>query len=150
MPIPRFEVPSGTIDGVNTVFTTVAPYQAGTTAVFLNGVLLRPDLDDGWTETDPAAGTLTLKEAPRDTPICPDVLQVFYLDTSPQLPETVLERLKGRLSLSNDLTGRLSGSEPLSGVVEAPGGLAGSLGGDIPVRGAIEPVVALVGRLESC
>ena len=47
MPIPRFEVPVGAVDGANTVYTTSVPYQAGSTAVFLNGLLLRPDLAAG-------------------------------------------------------------------------------------------------------
>lgn len=150
MPIPRFEVPSGVIDGVNTVFNVSVPYQPGTTAVYLNGLLQEPSLDDGWTETDPLTGEITLKEAPKSIGDCPDVLQVFFLDTSPQLPESVIDRLKGKLSATGDLKGRLSLVAPLGGAVEPAGALEGALLGSIPLKGLVEPQGALKGRLESC
>ena len=83
MPLPHFEVPTGVIDGVNTVFNVSQAYRPGTTAVFLTGLLLRADYDDGWTESDPSTGEITLKEPPRVTKITPDVVQVFYIDLSP-------------------------------------------------------------------
>ena len=76
MSVARFDVLSGTIDGANQVFTTPAPYAAGSTALFLNGQLKLDTNDDGWVETDPATGVLTLKEAP----LAGDVVQAFYLD----------------------------------------------------------------------
>lgn len=76
---PQFEVLAGTIDGVNTTFLTSVPYTPGTTAVFINGQLRRPDLDDGWLETDPPTGTLDFKIAP----IVGDVVQAFFMDTLP-------------------------------------------------------------------
>lgn len=82
MPQPRFEILAGMIDGVNQVFTTSVAFTPSSTAVFLNGQLKRPHVSgvqDGWTETDPAAGVVTLDEAPR----VGDVVQAFYLDTSP-------------------------------------------------------------------
>ena len=91
MGLPRFEVPSGVIDGVNTVFTVSVPYISGTTAVWLNGVLLEPSLVDGWIESNPATGEITLKEPPQATGPCPDVLQVFFQDTTPDPPETVID-----------------------------------------------------------
>jgi len=150
MPIPRFEVPSGTIDGVNTVFNVSAPYQPGTTAVYLNGLLQEPSLDDGWTETDPLTGEVTLKEAPKSLGACPDVLQVFFLDTSPQLPESVIDRIKGRLSAVGDLKGSLTLTSPLAGLVEASGTLQGAFMASTQLKGLVEPAGALKGRLESC
>lgn len=86
MPLPRFEVPVGVIDGTNCVFTLSMGYRAGSTAVFSNGMLLEKSLDDGWYETDALNGVITMKEAPRPASGV-DVLQVFYLDSSPFLPE---------------------------------------------------------------
>jgi hypothetical protein len=76
MATPHFEVPAGDVDGVNTVFTVAAPYRPGSTALFLNGQLKRADYDDGWTESNPETGEVTLAEAP----LTDDVVQVFYLD----------------------------------------------------------------------
>ncbi len=101
MASPRFEVLSGTIDGANTVFTVSIPYKPDSSAVFINGALMRIDLDDGWTESDPAAGEVTLNEAPRVGPSGggdPDVLQMFFLDTSPaSLDTTIVERICGSI-----------------------------------------------------
>lgn len=69
------EVPSGAIDGVNTAFQTSKPYLPGSLYYFLNGQLKRPDLDDGFVETDPTAGKFQVKEAP----LTDDVVQVYYL-----------------------------------------------------------------------
>lgn len=149
MPAPRFEVPAGAIDGVNTVFTVSVPYKAGTTAVFLNGLLLRADLDDGWTETDPAAGEVTLKEAPRAIGDCPDVVQVFFIDTSPVLPGEVVERLRGRLRLVEALEGRLRQDEALRGSLDAEGALEGRVQPEPALHGTVESEVVLKGRLEA-
>jgi hypothetical protein len=71
MAIENFEVPTGDIDGVNTVFTVSKPYTAGSLAVWVN--LLRIEAnDDGWTET--TTTTFTMKEAPRSG----DTLLVRY------------------------------------------------------------------------
>jgi len=104
MPIPRFEVPSGVIDGVNTVFTVSVAYQMGTTAVFLNGQLMRADFADGWVETDPAGGQVTMNIAPQDL----DVVQVFFIDTSPKGIEDEVTPIQGILVTDEDLLGRLA------------------------------------------
>jgi hypothetical protein len=90
---PQFEVLTGTIDGVNTTFTTSVPYTPTTTAVFVSGQLKRPDLDDGWLETDPTTGTIDFKIAP----IVGDVLQAFYLDTLPVPAQAGPEPLEASL-----------------------------------------------------
>ena len=104
---PRFEVPSGTINGTNTVFTVSVPYVVGSTAVWINGALLEQTLDDGWLESNPATGEITLKEAPRSSGACPDVLQVFFKDTSADLPETVVSEICGTIVVDADLCGTL-------------------------------------------
>lgn len=103
MATPRFEIPAGVIDDVNTVFTVGSPYLAGSVAVFLNGQLLTQVLDDGWTETDPATGVVTLNEAPRVTNIPPDVVQIFYLVDGPVLPEGQIMKLTGILSIEGKI-----------------------------------------------
>jgi hypothetical protein len=115
MPIPHFEVPTGAIDGVNTSFQVSVPYQPGSTAVFLNGLLQERSLEDGWYETDPLAGEIVLKEAPRPGVVGPDVLQVFFLDTSPALPEVVVQRIHGRLAAIGVLEGLLTRPRPIRG-----------------------------------
>jgi len=105
---PRFEVPSGVIDGVNVTFTVSRPYRPGTTAVFLNGLLMERSLDDGWAETSPATGVVTLTEPPRPTGPSPEIVQIFFLDTAPPLPETQIFKLKGTIKTSQVLKGKLS------------------------------------------
>lgn len=150
MPQPRFEIPSGVIDGVNLLFTTSTSYKPGTLAVFLNGLLQEASLDDGWVETDSVAGTFTLKEAPRSIGLCPDVLQVFFLDTSPVSPETEITPITGTIDAVDELGGSLLDTQPLFGAIAAPGGLSAELLADVPVVGAIRGETALSGVLELC
>lgn len=72
----RFEPLLGAVNSVNTAFTTPTRYLLGSTACFLNGVLLQIEDDDGWFETDADTGTITFKQAP----ITGDIVQAFYLD----------------------------------------------------------------------
>jgi len=104
--LPKIEVPSGVIDGVNTLFITSEPYVAGQLYVFLNGLLQRRDYDDGWIETNPATGAVTLKEAPQTT----DVLQVYYIPSAPGSTSTTsCTVLRAVLdTTSSALVGRLS------------------------------------------
>jgi hypothetical protein len=149
---PRFEVPSGTIDGANTVFTVSLPYVVGSTAVWLNGVLLRRDLDDGWTESNPATGEITLNEAPLATGPCPDTLQVFFKDTSVDAPETVIEQICGTISGESGLSGTISQEgDFLSGSVAPEDALCGFIAdGTLPLVGNLEAEAGLTGTLEDC
>jgi hypothetical protein len=103
MPTPRFETPSGLINGLNTVFGLSVPYSPGTTAVFRNGILQDKTLLDGWYETDPSLGIITMKEPPSDFGYS-DVIQVFFLDQSPSLSASDMRcaQLKGRLTSLSD------------------------------------------------
>lgn len=150
MPIPRFEVPSGTVDGANTTFFVSMPYLPGTTAVFLNGLLTERSLDDGWFETDPASGEVTLKEAPKSIGDCPDVIQVFYLDTSPALPETEVTPISGTLVPVDDLFGDLGDTAALEGAIAPVPGLAGELFPLLGLTGTVSDTAPLVGLLEVC
>ena len=150
MALPHFEVPSGAIDGVNLVFNVSQPYKPGTTAVFLNGLLLRADYSDGWTESDPATGEVTLKEPPRVTKITPDVVQIFYIDTAPDtLDNVIVERLIGTLRDTEGLEGHLISTSTLRGELETLGELEGRLQSDLPLSGELTDEGVLHGQLEA-
>lgn len=149
MALPRFEVPLGAINGVNRVFNVSIPYKPGTTAVFLNGLLLRADYTDGWVESDPSTGEVTLNEPPRVTKITPDVVQVFFIDTSPDVLEAVIvERLIGRLRVLEDLEGRLV-SESIQASLDVYDTLAGRLMSESALHGELTDEGILHGQLEA-
>jgi hypothetical protein len=158
MASPRFEVPSGAIDNVNTVFTLSRSYTPGTVAVFLNGQLKREDYDDGWIETDPVAGVVTLKEPPRSAggyePL--DVVQIFYIDTEPLPPEveSVAEALPGVIEEEIEVEGLLLQDEDLfSPVLEVEASVYGLLSDDdLPIEGELVPEEDLIGLVvaEDC
>jgi hypothetical protein len=54
------ETPGGTMDGVNTTFTTTYPFRPASTAVYLNG--LREFRGEGYTESAP--NTIVLDDPP--------------------------------------------------------------------------------------
>lgn len=150
---PRFEVPSGAINGTNVVFTVSIPYVAGSTAVWINGALMRRDLDDGWTESDPIAGEITLNEAPRSSGACPDVIQVFFKDTTIDAPESVIERLCGYVEGEDGLSGTLSqGGDLLLGSVTPEVAVCGFLSdATVPLVGILAAEEGLSGTLtEGC
>lgn len=101
MALPRFEVASGSVDGVNTTFRVSVPYVPGSLALFVNGKLYRQDWDDGWIETNPATGTFDLKEAP----LAGDVIQVFFTDTGLGATEEELCTLKGTIRDTDSVKG---------------------------------------------
>lgn len=130
MPLPKFVVAVGAIDGVNTVFYTGEPYRPGSTAVFINGQLKRSDFDDGWVETDPVAGRVDLTEAPRGTTgpgtyQWTDVVQIFFLDTSLVLPGEEVTPLFGKIEAVEELEAHLVDISAKHGVVEEFGTLVG-------------------------
>jgi len=117
MASPRFEVPVGLIDGVNKVFVLSMPYGPGATALFRNGILQERSLDDGWVETNPDTGVITLKEAPLAIGQ-PDVIQVFFLDRQPSLPEASCVNLRGVIRMGNrSIKGMLTATTPIRGYI---------------------------------
>lgn len=56
------EVPTGTVNGTNKVFTTAQGYVGATLQVFINGVKQKRTVD--FVETTPSTGTFTMDEAP--------------------------------------------------------------------------------------
>lgn len=70
------EVPTGIIDGVNSIFYTAFPYQSDTLKVWHNGHLFRRDDEDGFVETNPVTGVFTMKESPFEG----DTIIVRYME----------------------------------------------------------------------
>lgn len=110
----EFEVPTGTIDGANKTFTTAFPYIAGSLQVWWRGLPRRNDWDDGAVETTPGSGIFDMKEAP----LPGDDLQVQYLHTVATLPGVEVSPICGTVATTGDLTGTLTISEDLSGIIE--------------------------------
>ncbi len=141
---PRFEVASGVIDGVNRVFTVSKPYVLGTTAVFINGQLKRADFDDGWVESDPAAGEVTLDEAPRLL----EVVQVFFSedDGGAVRPGEEVSPLRGRIIFTEEVRARMLVTSDVIGRTAATGTLAGwMIEGDAVLRGQLSDEERLKG-----
>jgi len=150
MPQPRFEVPVGAVDGINLVYSVSTSYKPGTTAVFVNGLLQEQTLDDGWAESDPVAGEVTMKEAPRSTGPCPDIIQIFFLDTSPVSPETEITPMEGKLTDIASLNSILIEETGLFGVISPAPGLSGAFLPFVALVGRVQPEGALSGVLELC
>lgn len=147
---PRFEVPTGVIDGANVVFTVSTAYKPGSVAVFLNGQLKRRDLDDGWTETDAAAGVVTVSEAPLAIGVCPDVLQIFFLDTAPLAPEQSVTRIRGKLRTTQDVRGVLHDVVRARAKLTTTETLRGKVIDRSVFKARVQTFARIRGRLRSC
>ena len=145
MGIPRFEPLTGTVDGANKVFTASSAYSPGSTAVFTNGVLQRADLDDGWSESNPATGEITYTEAPHTG----DIPQICYIDTTPDSPEVNIENITGQLDPEPGLTAAL-GASALSGSLGSDAALTGTLAADAVLSGQLEPDGEITGQVKDC
>ena len=146
MPSPRFEVPVGAIDGANTVFTVSRAYSAGSTAVFLNGILQERSYDDGWIETSPSTGVFTMKEAPQ----LADVLQVFFLDTSAALPESQVFKMRGILKTSRSMRAVFRPADAIQGRISTPAPLVGQIGLRKDLRGTVTVVKTIRAKIKVC
>lgn len=148
MPVARFEVAIGTIDGVNQTFYAPTPYAAGSTAVFVNGQLQRADFDDGWTEINPATGEFWLKIPP----IPDDVVQIFYRDLSPVLPGEEITPITGVLvSVQDDFSAVLTDTEvPISGSILGDDAISGQVSDSLYLNGRVVEGDDLHGVVEVC
>lgn len=146
MPVHRFELLVGTIDGVNKVFTTTVPYTAGSVAVYDNGILQFHASGNPWTETDPSTGTVTLEFAPKPG----DQVAASYFDTTPTVPETEVTELCGELCPVDDLTGTLNPEALLAGSLSETDDLDGTLNPATELEGTLDEVDFLEGVLEVC
>ena len=76
MSCPVIEPADGIVNGTNTIFRTSRCYIPGSLRVFLNGILIRRDLDDGWAELGDRK--VELNEAPNTG----DVVQLYYVPST--------------------------------------------------------------------
>jgi hypothetical protein len=147
MPLPRFEVAVGAINDINTIYFVSTPYRPGTLAAFLNGQLKRADYMDGWLETNPATGQFDMKQAPETG----DVVQAFFLDTSPVLPGEEITRISGTiLDLSDEISGIISAPVSILGAVKPSSDLGGEILAQVGVLGGVSGVTELEGLLGVC
>lgn len=146
MPSPRFETPTGVTDKTNVDFYVSRPYANGSTAVFLNGVLMERTFDDGWIELDPETGLIRLKEAPFPF----DTLQIFYLDRSPPLPETVVYRLKGRIKTSTPISGKVHMTQSVTGRIVQPSPLVARIAPRKDLRATITSRQTIRAKIRMC
>lgn len=58
----KIEIPPEVPNGITTDFTTIYPFTPGTVSVWYNGILLRADLETGFSEVPPT--TIRFNEAP--------------------------------------------------------------------------------------
>lgn len=114
MALPRFETLVGAIDGVNVTYLTSVPYRATTVAVFLNGQLKVRTFTDGFAETSPGGGVITMNEAPRTG----DVVQAYYWDTAPDTVERAICPLKGSIGVKDTLVARQRSKDGLHGKLD--------------------------------
>lgn len=137
---PRLEDAIGTVNGVNTNFTTVDDFEAGTLNVWIDGQLHRSSDDDGWTET--GSNSFTLKEAP----LTGTRVRVFYLDTFPVVGADV-ERITGVLQATDELTGTIVSTDSLLGTLIETDDIIGVLRNLSTLKGTIVEIDTLVGIL---
>lgn len=123
MSTPFFENPSGVIDGINTVFTLTHVYIVGSTAVFLNGLLLNKELENGWEETSPSSRIITMNIAPE----IDDILTVYYLYSNPAEDTSRNISVIGILVASDVIAGNISKSPSLIGSISSPSEIIGIL-----------------------
>jgi len=145
MAVPTFEVPTGAINGTNTVFITSVAYKAGSTAVFVNGLLRVGSDDDGWVETDSTTGTITLTTAP----LTGDIVQVFYLDTTPDVADSYCE-LTGTLEDTTAISGSLETSGTISGTLTDTTTYTATLSTSSDLTGTMVDQDAISGTVDAC
>jgi hypothetical protein len=78
----HIEIPSGSVNGTNTVFYVSLPYVAGSVRIWVGGMLLQhQDTTEGIIESDPATGEIEFYTAPTGGSQ-PDVLHVRYIEAA--------------------------------------------------------------------
>ena len=73
MPLPLFETMQGTVDGVNSLFSTVSSYLPASLTVFQNGQAKIQGGSDGWTLIAPRSIRFNIP------PEAGDDVQAWYL-----------------------------------------------------------------------
>jgi hypothetical protein len=109
-------------------------------------------LDDGWFETDPNAGIITMKEPPSAYG-WPDVIQVFFLDRTPSpapAPGTVAFNLKGIIKASKKTKATLTTGIPITGTISSANPLIGHLDLRKDLRGSISSHQVIRATIRVC
>ncbi len=156
MPNATWETLSGTVDGVNAVFTASKAYSSGTTAAFMNGQLLFDRNVVGgrlWVETTPGSGIITI-----DTTHVPIVrtsdggleeISMFFLDTLPDGFKEVTE-LNGTIRDIDRLGGIIKATAELPGAIRGVSRLSGAIQGVDELNGSLRDFDRLAGIIEDC
>lgn len=147
--IPQFTLLSGTIDGVNAVFTTPTAYTAGTTAVYLNGQLLLNPAGNPWAESNPSTGTITITGL-ECIPRVGDVISAFYIDTQDSFTGTVVEPITGSISTVGALGGTISDTNVITAGVAEVSTICGQLAVSANISASISTKTALSGIITEC
>lgn len=142
----KIVVPTGAIDGVNTTFTVPEPYTAGTAGVFLNGLLQKRDLEDGYTE-QALVGAIEMNEPPR----VGDVVLIMYTITTPDPSLTSETHLHGYLSDASILVSTLVIDDDVIAVLDGDITFTGRLDSDETISGVIaDDEELLIGQIGVC
>ena len=113
--LAHFEQPVGIIDGINVVFTTSAAYIPGSIVVFLRGIPRVAAWEDGWFETDPTTGTVTLKEPP----VLGDDVQFMWCEDIGDVVECAVEPLHGMIEgCSSNVTVQITTIQEIYGIIK--------------------------------
>jgi len=149
---PRFVAAIGLVDGVNRVFGTGHPYHPGTTALYVRGLLRVRTDDDGYVESDPAAGLIELNEAPLpgrpSDPSDPgDRVMIFFLDEPSESGDDTVQAISG--TISYDPVEGTIGHDDVGGAIDFPVEVVGSISESSQVSGSVE-ATEISGTLRVC
>jgi hypothetical protein len=138
-------IPSGSIDGANTLFTCPSSYVPSTLQVFRDGQLLALASGD-LAETNPAAGTFTLTEAPitGSVLLCSyqhtasstgnaDTVDGFHASAFVQIP-----MIRELLTANRTYYVRIDGNDSNDGLTDSPSGAFRTIQKSIDVASALD------------
>lgn len=133
-------------DGVTTVFTTSTPYIAGSFVGIVRGLPRVAANDDGFTETSPAAGTVTFKEAPEvDDPVLG-----IWLEEVADAPETILEELTTEIRDLDRIDAVINDQDTLNADIADQSQISGTVDDTGELSATIFDLESLDGSLEEC
>jgi len=144
----KIEEAIGTIDGINTTFNVSQPYVANSVSVYINGLLVKETDLDGWIESNPALGEITLSEAP----LVGDKVQVFYTffegsGSSLNVVEQIID-LTGQINNETLLIGSFKKEPELKGDIDAKNLLNCKLDlSEKELKGIIDSGAVIVGEI---
>lgn len=149
MGLPQFTLLSGSINGINAVFTTPTAYTAGTVAVYLNGQLLLNPAGNPWAETDPSTGTVTITGA-ECIPRTGDVISAFYIDTQDDFVGSVVSPISGTISAQTSLDAVLGAETPVASSISPTNSKSGILSTSANLSASIQSSSKLSGIIDEC